>query len=101
VPVDAARLPTHLASGLLRAHTERGGKPCLVRAADRSLPTCCLLARTERMSVESALKHGERDLHVWLAKREAVEVDFRDWPAEFWGLRSPDQMAALEKALLR
>jgi len=101
VPVDAARLPTHLAANLLKAQTQRGGAPTLVRSANRTIATCCLLAASERQSVESALASGKRSLDEWLQARNAMQVDFSDWPKEFWGLDAPAAMPALEKALLR
>ncbi len=101
VPVDAARVPNILAASLLRAHAEHRGAPCYVRSGDGPVPACCLVARTERASVEAALAAGQRDLLAWLRSRGAVEVDFSNWPSQFWGVHSPEQLAALEKALLR
>jgi molybdopterin-guanine dinucleotide biosynthesis protein A len=98
VPADAARLPLDLASQLTQAG--RDDVPCFVRGASRAIPECCLVAKSERASVEQALAAG-RTLPEWLASRQAIEVDFRQWPAAFWGLASPTDMAALETALRR
>ena len=54
-----------------------------------------------RMSAEAALTNGKREVLDWLRSRNAIEVDFRDWPVQFWGLRTADELHALEKALLR
>jgi molybdopterin-guanine dinucleotide biosynthesis protein A len=98
VPADAARLPPDLGARLWQAHAESSGAPCSVRGADGTIPECCLIAKSERGSAEQALGSGQT-LAEWLASRQAVEVDFRDWPAPFWGLGSPADVAPLETAL--
>ncbi|HZP12466.1 MAG TPA: NTP transferase domain-containing protein [Nevskiaceae bacterium] len=100
VPADAGRLPADLGARLWQAHSQRDGAPCVVLSADGALPECCLIARSERASIEQALAAG-RSLTEWLASRKAVEVDFREWPPLFWGLSSPKDVATLEDALLR
>lgn len=99
VPVDAARLPLDLAASLWRVHEERNGVPCMVHGADGIVPVCCLLAKSEQESIEAALAAGERSVIHWLRSRNAVEVDFRDWPVQFWSLNSPDELKRLESAL--
>lgn len=100
VPADAGRLPPDLGARLWQAHSQRNGAPTIVLSADGALPECCLIARSERTSIEQALAAG-RTLTDWLASRRAVEVDFRDWPPLFWGLKSPKDVATLEDALRR
>lgn len=100
VPGDAARLPRDLGSALWQAQTQHGQLPCYVRASDRAIPECALIARSERASIEQAF-HAGRTLADWLTSRQAVQVDYSDWPAEFWGLRDPNDVRALEAKLRR
>jgi molybdopterin-guanine dinucleotide biosynthesis protein A len=99
VPVDAARLPRDLASSLWNAHLAHGNAPCLVHGASGPIPVCCLLSKTELLSIKATLAGGEASVLGWLSSRKAVEVDFSEWPAAFWSLNSPAELPELEKAL--
>ena len=101
VPVDAARLPPDLVASLLRIHQTHGQVPCFVHAASGPMPVCCLLRKSEYLHINQALDKGERSVLAWLRSRLAIEVDFSDWPAQFWSLNEPTERAALEKALRR
>jgi molybdopterin-guanine dinucleotide biosynthesis protein A len=100
VPADAARLPLDLNARLWQAHARRGDVPCFVQSGDRPIVSCCLVAKSERASAEQALASG-RTLGEWLASRQAIAVDFTAWPAAFWGIASPSDIAPLEAALRR
>lgn len=96
VPTDAAKLPGDLASRLYLTAV-RTGRPAYAHDGTHPVPVCCLLPRALLGDLSQAVAQGERSPLDWLHRQDAVAVRFDDWPARYWSVNTPEELAALER----
>lgn len=100
VPVDAVLPPPDFAARMLTA-CGAAGRCGYVQSAAGPQPVCALLRRCDEAPLRAAFERGERSPRAWLASRDALAVDFSDWPQENWSLNTPEELVAWEQRSTR
>ncbi len=98
-PVDCPLLPADLGSRLLATAKARQAQAVLASVAGKTQPAFCLIHRRCRADLADYLARGERRLGAWLARQDAVAVDFSDEATAFVNLNTPQDLSRLQERL--
>jgi molybdopterin-guanine dinucleotide biosynthesis protein A len=99
VPGDAPFLPPDLLVRLAEARTAAGAEIALARSGGRSHPVAALWPSRLRPALQRAIsEEGLRRMADWVARHQAVEVDFPVEPVDpFFNINRPEDLAAAER----
>lgn len=93
-PVDLPFVPVDLGRRLAKAVCAQNAPAAYVQA-ERTHPLCLLVRADQIASLKAYLLSGERRVMSWLQAVGAVEVDFRNAPAQaFFNINTPQDLEA-------
>lgn len=98
VPCDAPCLPADLARRMMDAMRKAGAKVAMASDGERTHYTTALIATSLADDLAAYLAEGGRKVGTWLARCNAITVDFSDSPGVFVNVNTPEALATLETA---
>ena len=99
VPCDSPLLPDDLSSRLSQALNTQKADIAVARANGQSQPVFCLCRKRLLPQLDQYLAEGNRKVDHWQKSLKLVEVSFEDNAIGFININTPEELAALEKAL--
>ena len=99
VPCDTPLLPPDLTERLLAGVRAGAGDIAVARDEGGLHPTCALIRRSLRPSLEAFLAGAERKIMRWMSRHRLVEVGFDDCAWRFANVNTPAELAAAEARL--
>lgn len=100
VPCDAAWLPPNLVARMRAALTALPeARVCAVHDGKWLHPVCALIPRVLLPDLRRWLAQDRREVAGWLQKHGLATVHYADWPAEYWSINTPADLAAVERRL--
>ncbi|MGH8530220.1 MAG: molybdenum cofactor guanylyltransferase MobA [Nevskiales bacterium] len=97
VPCDATHLPSDLVVRMRMQLEETDAELCAVENPDGLLPVCCLVPKRLLPDLNVYLDLGERGVGGWLRRHKLATVNYQHWPARYWSVNTPRELAVLEQ----
>ena len=101
VPCDAPLVSADLGPRLHEALVRERAELSVAHDGARLQPVFALIGCSLLDSLLAYLRSGERKIDRWYARHRMAEADFSDVPQSFSNINTPEERAALERALSR